>query len=203
MISTGLPVALQKSQNYLPSLHYYSSSVLCTVTMSGTNPAGINSDLSNPDYIAYTNSPQLLTQAGILFGVTAFVIFLRCYVRVVMLRCFGKDDWTMLLAFAFATATFLVYAEQTKVGLGKHLSVMRMDTEMERQFLRLRQVQSIIVGIGVGLFKISIAYFLLRLVTRKVYTLFLRGFIVFMVLFTTACIGTLGMRLRDGDEWAA
>jgi hypothetical protein len=161
--------------------------------MSGTNPVESGLGHLNPDYIAFTNAPTLLLQAGILFGATALVVFLRCYVRAVMLKSFGKDDWTMLFAFAFATATFVVYAEQTKVGLGKHLSVMRMDAEGQRQFLRLRQVQSIIVGIGVGLVKISIACFLLRLVTRKAYVWFLRGFIMFMVLFTTACIGTLGM----------
>ncbi|CAN9151547.1 unnamed protein product [Alternaria sp. RS040] len=76
--------------------------------MSGTNPADANPDLSNPDYIAYTNAPLLLTQTGVLFGVAAFIVVLRCYVRVVMLRCFGKDDWTMLLAFGFAMATFIV-----------------------------------------------------------------------------------------------
>lgn len=161
--------------------------------MSGTNPADANPDFSNPDYIAYTNASLLLTQTGALFGVTAFIVVLRCYVRVVMLRCFGKDDWTMLLAFGFAMATFIVYAEQTKLGLGKHLSVMKMNPGNERQFLKLRQVQSILVGIGVGMVKISIAFFLLRLVTRKAYIWFLRCFVVFMTLFTTACIGTLGM----------
>ncbi|CAN9155637.1 unnamed protein product [Alternaria alternata] len=113
--------------------------------MSGTNPADANPDLSNPDYIAYTNAPLLLTQTGALIGVTAFIVVLRCYVRIVMLRCFGKDDWTMLLAFGFAMATFIVYAEQTKLGLGKHLSVMRMNPGNERQFLKLRQVQSILI----------------------------------------------------------
>ncbi|RYN28419.1 hypothetical protein AA0112_g7563 [Alternaria arborescens] len=113
--------------------------------MSGTNPADANPDFSNPDYIAYTNASLLLTQTGALFGVTAFIVVLRCYVRVVMLRCFGKDDWTMLLAFGFAMATFIVYAEQTKLGLGKHLSVMKMNPGNERQFLKLRQVQSILI----------------------------------------------------------
>ncbi|KAB2101376.1 hypothetical protein AG0111_0g10449 [Alternaria gaisen] len=106
--------------------------------MSGTNPADANPDLSNPDYIAYTNAPLLLTQTGVLFGVTAFIVVLRCYVRVVMLRCFGKDDWTMLLAFGFAMATFIVYAEQTKLGLGKHLSIWQCIPVAATWDLRLR-----------------------------------------------------------------
>ncbi|KAA8625558.1 hypothetical protein PtrSN002B_008991 [Pyrenophora tritici-repentis] len=64
-----------------------------------------------------------------------------------------------------------------------------MDEERHREFLKLRQAQSI--PIGVGLVKISITYFLLRLVTRKAYRWFLEGFIFFMVFFTAACIGTL------------
>ncbi|KAI1674822.1 hypothetical protein L13192_01569 [Pyrenophora tritici-repentis] len=68
-----------------------------------------------------------------------------------------------------------------------------MDEERHREFLKLRQAQSI--PIGVGLVKISITYFLLRLVTRKAYRWFLEGFIFFMVFFTAACIGTLAVTI--------
>lgn len=161
--------------------------------MAGISNQGktLNPLLADPDYVAYTNAPVLLTQTGVLFGITALVIILRCYVRAAMLRSFGKDDWIMLLAFAFAMATFITYAMQTRVGMGKHLAVIKMDEEKNRQFLRLRQVQSILVAIGVSLVKISIAYFLLRLVTKKIYKRCLHGFNIFMVLFTIACLGTL------------
>jgi hypothetical protein len=160
--------------------------------MANVDP--IDTDLSHLDsaYIAYTNAPTLLTQTGTLFGATTLVIVLRCYVRIVMLRSFGKDDWTILLAFAFATALFIIYTIQFKYGLGKHIAVMKSNEEGYRQFVRLHQVQSILGGIWVGLVKTSIAFFLLRLVTKKAYRWFLHGFIIFMALFTTACIGTLG-----------
>jgi hypothetical protein len=109
------------------------------------------------DYIAYTNAPALLTQTGALFGVTAFVIILRCYVRVAIIKSIGKDDWTILLAFAFATATFITYVLQTKVGAGKHLDVIEMDEKNYREFKKLRQFQAIFAVAGVGLVKISIA----------------------------------------------
>lgn len=160
--------------------------------MAGINPGIPGVDHLDPEYIAYTNAPTLLMQSGALFGATTLVVVLRCYVRVVMLRSFGKDDWTILLAFAVAIATFITYIMQTSVGLGKHQLVIRMDEGDHRQFLRLRQAQSILCGVGVGLVKISIACFLLRLVTKKTYTWCLRGFIVFMIFFTAACIGTLG-----------
>jgi hypothetical protein len=159
--------------------------------------AAINPDVSDfgqldSDYIAYTNAPTLLIQHGALLGATALVIILRCYVRVAIIKTVGKDDWIILLAFAFSTATFIIYALHTKVGAGKHFEVIQMDEQNYREFLRLRQVQSILVGIGVGLVKISIACFMLRIVSKLAYRWFLYGFNIFMILFTTACIGTLG-----------
>jgi len=151
-------------------------------------------DLSNfsPEFIAFTNAPTLLSQAGALFGAAALVVLLRFYVRVAILRSFGKDDWIMLLGFAFAMAVFLVYVMETKVGLGRHLAVIQSDPASYSQFLRLRQVHGILLGIGVGLVKVSIAFFLLRFVTLNRYRWFLHGLNIFMVLFTTACAFTLG-----------
>lgn len=51
-----------------------------------------------PEYIAYTNSPALLTKAGSIFGIAASVVLLRIYVRVRVLKSFEKDDWAMILA---------------------------------------------------------------------------------------------------------
>lgn len=69
-----------------------------------------------PEYMAFTNAPVLLTQFGSLFAVASVVVFLRFYVRTFMIKSFGKDDRLMLLAYAFAAATFGVYVEQTKVA---------------------------------------------------------------------------------------
>lgn len=145
-----------------------------------------------PEYIAFTNAPVLLTQFGSLFGVASVVVFARCYVRWFMIKSFGKDDWLMLLAYAFAAATFGTYVEQTRVGMGKHLAVITMDQQKYSEFLRLRQVSSILASFGVALVKISITYFLLRLVVHRGYVYFLHGLNIFMVLFTFACVGTLG-----------
>lgn len=158
-----------------------------------TSLAAVPDDsLLTPEYIAYTNAPVLLTQFGSLFAGASLVVFLRCYVRAVMIKSFGKDDWIMLLAYAFAASTFGVYVEQTKVGMGRHLAVVTMNPDTYKEFLRLRQVASILASFGVALVKISIAYFLLRLVVHKPYVWFLHGLNIFMTFFTLACVGTLG-----------
>ncbi|KAL6168661.1 hypothetical protein ACJQWK_05039 [Exserohilum turcicum] len=163
--------------------------------MAGFNPEIPGLHDLDAEYIAYTNAPTLLMQIGTLFGATALVISLRCYVRIAMIRSFGKDDWTILLAFAFALASFIIYVMLARIGLGKHLPVIRMNEEGYREFSKLRQVLSITVGVGIGLVKISVAFFLLRLVTKKAYKWFLRGFIVFMLLFTVGCTGALAVTI--------
>lgn len=145
-----------------------------------------------PEYIAFTNAPILLTQFGSLFAVTSVIVLLRFYVRACMIKSFGKDDWLMLLAYAFAAATFGVYVEQTKAGMGQHMAVITMDQEKYMYFLKLRQVASILPSFGVALVKISVAYFLLRLVVHRGYIWFLHGLNIFLVLYTLACVGTLG-----------
>jgi hypothetical protein len=50
------------------------------------------------EYIAFTNAPALLAKAGSVFAVAGTVVVLRIYVRLWMLRSFGKDDWAMVLA---------------------------------------------------------------------------------------------------------
>ena len=149
-----------------------------------------------PEYIAFTNAPVLLTQFGSLFAVTSVIVLFRCYVRAVMIKSFGKDDWLMLLAYMFAAATFGTYVEQAKVGLGKHLAVINMDQQKNKEFLRLRHIASILTAFGVALVKISTAYFLLRLVVHRGYVWFLHGLNIFMTLVTFACVGTLGKSLH-------
>ncbi|KAF2130943.1 hypothetical protein P153DRAFT_384158 [Dothidotthia symphoricarpi CBS 119687] len=156
----------------------------------------VTTDVTNltPEDIAFTNAPTLMSQSGTIFAFSAAIVLLRMYVRLAMLKAFGKDDWFMLIAMIMSTTTFVAYALQVNFGLGKHIAVIQMDKASHRSFLRLRQVHQITVGIGLTMVKISICFFLLRLVTRKAYTWFLRGLIVFLVLFVVACTGTLVCR---------
>ena len=52
----------------------------------------------SPEYIAYTNAPEILAITGSFFAVAAVVVLLRCYVRIAMLKVFGIDDYIMVFA---------------------------------------------------------------------------------------------------------
>ncbi|XPS72488.1 hypothetical protein M3J09_004653 [Ascochyta lentis] len=144
-----------------------------------------------PDYIAFTNARALLAKAGSVFGVAAAVVFLRVYVRVCMLRSFGKDDWAMVLAMLLATGTFVCYVLEVPLGLGKHLAVVQMDIINYRELLKVRQVHMICVTVGQCVVKISVSLFLLRLVARRLHVWFLYGVITFLTAFTIVSFCTL------------
>jgi hypothetical protein len=54
--------------------------------------------------IAYSNASSLMVQAGTIFGIALAITLLRCYVRLVMLKSFGKDDWTIIVSMVRGTA---------------------------------------------------------------------------------------------------
>ncbi|KAF2828696.1 hypothetical protein CC86DRAFT_404593 [Ophiobolus disseminans] len=151
------------------------------------------SDL-DPAVVAFSNAPALLAQTAPFFSLAALVVIGRCYVRVFMLRAFGKDDWTILLAMLMAVACFTCYIVEISCGVGKYTAVIRANPETYRTLLKARLIHQITVMTGISLVKISISFLLLRLAARKTYKWFLWGMIGFMGAFTLTCLGTLVSR---------
>jgi len=52
----------------------------------------------SPEYLAYNNKAQILSITGVFYSLALFVVLVRCYVRVAMLKVFGIDDWIMVFA---------------------------------------------------------------------------------------------------------
>jgi hypothetical protein len=48
--------------------------------------------------VSYTNVSSLMIQASTMFGFALIVTTLRCYVRLYMLKAFGRDDWTIIVS---------------------------------------------------------------------------------------------------------
>ncbi|KAF2263578.1 hypothetical protein CC78DRAFT_568907 [Lojkania enalia] len=153
--------------------------------------APIGAPTMTPEYIAYTNAPEILAITGSFFTAAAIIMLLRIYVRLSILKVFGIDDYIMALAMILASIVFACFVLETQYGLGRHMVVMMMDPIMYMKFARILYVHSILIMVGVSTVKISIAFFLLRLSTRTPYHRFLYGVIVFIVCLTLACAMTL------------
>ncbi|KAF2494293.1 hypothetical protein BU16DRAFT_512732 [Lophium mytilinum] len=144
-----------------------------------------------PEYIAFSEADQILAITGVFCGAAFMAVLLRIYVRAVMLKVFGSDDYLMVIAMVLGLATFGHFVAETHYGLGKHFLVMLTTPGMYQTFAKLLFFHSIWIMIAVSCVKISIALFLLRLSTRTPYKRFLISIIVFLVLFTITCSMTL------------
>jgi len=135
-----------------------------------------------PEASPTTNAPSILAVNGGFAGIALVVVILRIYIRSVVLRSIGSDDWVMvaamvgrLLSFgkictdimdqACAVGVLVCFVYETKSGIGRHIqdiSPSEFQTLLHWQFYH-----SIINMVGVGLVKISIGLFLLRFVQAK------------------------------------
>jgi len=117
------------------------------------------------------------------------IVGARIYVRSIMLKTVGADDYVIMAAMLCSIGVLVCFIGETHHGIGMH-SVAIPVSELGK-LLHWQFYHSLIVMFGISLIKISIACFLLRLVTGKVYKIFLYGMTVFLTLFTLACAGTL------------
>lgn len=53
--------------------------------------------VDSPD-VSHMTPDALLGKAGSVFAVAASVVLLRIFVRIRIVKSFGKDDWAMILA---------------------------------------------------------------------------------------------------------
>lgn len=66
-------------------------------------PESPRSELT-PEFIAYTNGPNLLAQVAPIYAIAAAIVIIRCHVRAFILKSFRGDDWTMVMCLVCAPA---------------------------------------------------------------------------------------------------
>lgn len=128
-------------------------------------PAIIRQEMAPPPDNAYcqeNNKHEILGVTGAFFIASLIIMGLRMFVRGVMIKSIGADDYVMLSAVIMAMGTFICFVYETKYAVGMHMPcIPKDDYEM---FGKWQYYHSLWVMIGVVLVKISIALFLMRLV---------------------------------------
>jgi len=148
----------------------------------------------SPEFAAEDHGKRILAITGTITGVSLAVVVLRVYVRAVMLKTLGSDDYTMMAAMLFAAGVFICFVEEVRLGVGHHTSAIFSDPVLSAQFSRILQVSWIhnLFNLAAIFFvKISVGLFLYRLVQGTVYKRFILSIMVFLLIFTLACLGTL------------
>ncbi|CBX93386.1 predicted protein [Plenodomus lingam JN3] len=158
------------------------------------------STVPTPEQLATNNAFTLIAQNSTLFGVTVVIVSIRCYTRGVVLKSFGKDDWTILVSLLLATVTLICYAAQVPVGLGRPISVIRLDQDGYRTLLKFRMIHMTFITAGVTVVKISVSFTLLRLAVTERHRWFLYSLILFLLGFLVLCAGTIGSPMSSGGR---
>ncbi|KAF7165757.1 hypothetical protein CNMCM5623_009836 [Aspergillus felis] len=137
-----------------------------------------------------TNAPRILAIVGFLTGLSALLVVLRYYVRLFILRRFDIEDGIILISQACAFGVLACFVGETHHGLG-HYSI-DIGLEDFEPLSKWTFFHAIVIVLGISAVKISLAFFLLRFTSHNTFIKrFIIGALVFLILFTIACVLTL------------
>ncbi|KNG51770.1 integral membrane protein [Stemphylium lycopersici] len=116
----------------------------------------------DPKWAAESNLTRLLALTGVFHFLALTSVGLRLYVRIGLLQSLGRDDVVIVLAALAALGGWICFILQGYHGFGRHTKTISDEDMVE--FTHIGFYGSVISAIGaLGLLKISIAFFLLRL----------------------------------------
>lgn len=139
--------------------------------------------------------PEILAICGSLVGVALFVVAVRVYVRVAMVKHMGADDWTIVAAMAVIFTEMMIIIPQVQYGAGRHYQYIEPPENIVKG-LHLNFITQPLCLIGLCLTKVSVGLFLLRITPSKRYQYFIWGCIVFTVLSSTGNLLTVMLQCR-------
>ncbi|WYZ38155.1 hypothetical protein EsH8_III_000069 [Colletotrichum jinshuiense] len=109
---------------------------------------------NEPPVIRTESNGPLVSGIAIGFVVaSAFVLSLRLYARLVLLKTAGKDDWTISLAMACSVIVTIATCLEVKYGMGRHVENVSGE-EMTEQ-LKYLLVSVLNYNMGMNIAKVS------------------------------------------------
>ncbi|KAK7946262.1 uncharacterized protein PG986_010583 [Apiospora aurea] len=144
-----------------------------------------------------SNTDIILSVSGLMMGLSFGIVGLRIWVRQFMIKTLGVDDVVMMAALIAAIGSMVCFVGECETGAGRHFS--DLDMTLFPAFLRWQYVHGILLVVGISLVKISIGFFLLRLIQNKWYRRAVIFTQVFIALFTISCVCTLILQCVPPD----
>jgi hypothetical protein len=141
-------------------------------------------NLITTEYLEYNKSPLYLAVISTLVSVALLTFLLRVYSRLKILRFFGIDDWLMLMGAVCiqlksatydqlnscklcALADLIIFTILVRLGFGKHLWAISPHNVIS--IGPLVWAFTLIVVLGICFVKLSVAFFLLRIIQLTAY----------------------------------
>lgn len=132
-----------------------------------------------------TRAPGFIACVTIITVAALALVSLRTYVRLAIVRKFGSDDLTALLALICAIVAVVFNGVQVHYGFGQHASHLSAQQQIEVRKWNFALRFPILIGSGLS--KISVSLLLLRLLGNaagRIRKLLLRGINVFICIYT-------------------
>lgn len=133
-----------------------------------------------------SRGPKLIAEEWTTMSIAALLVFLRIYTRAFLRKTAGWDDWTIVIALAFAVGQHILVILQVDNGFGRHIEYLQPD--QISKCLLLTAILTMLHTVGTFLVRISVCLFVLRLVPpthRELYR-YTYLLIAFFTVITTA-----------------
>ncbi|KAK1825993.1 hypothetical protein QBC39DRAFT_33849 [Podospora conica] len=155
-------------------------------------PAGMPPMVSNP---AEDASNKILS-ATLAVTVLAFIVWsMRMYVRLVMVRNVGMDDYFMSAAMGLVIAGEGVIISSLTHGAGKHLGDIPQASLPKG--MKMNFISQPIFLIAICVVKLAVGSTLLRIANTKFYRRLIIGIMVFMSVYTIGCFFTIVLQCTN------
>ncbi|KAJ1710012.1 hypothetical protein NYO67_7851 [Aspergillus flavus] len=137
-----------------------------------------------------SRAPHILAIIGSLTGLSGLLVALRCFVRLFLLRKFLPDDGVIVASLLCAFGVLACFIGESHHGVGLFSDDIKPeDFQILSEYMFYH---AIVIVLGISLVKVSLALFLLRFASpNKNLKRFITGALVFLIIFTVACILTL------------
>ncbi|RDW64544.1 phosphatidylserine decarboxylase family protein [Aspergillus mulundensis] len=114
------------------------------------------------------HSLAIFVTAAVMVGLSIIAVFLRCFVRVYIVRAFGWDDALMLIALALFIALCALCMLASAAGVGHKIADFTSISQLQRA-LKLWWLGQMLYLWASAVSKIAIALALLRLAVRRLH----------------------------------
>jgi hypothetical protein len=117
--------------------------------------------LHSKEYLEEDMSSTILGATGFFCFLSITIVALRLYARAFIVRRLGWEDLLVLITAFFVLGCWICFVGESKTGvLGRHMAAVTIP-QFER-FLLWTFPHQLFLMLGVGTFKCSVAFFLIR-----------------------------------------
>lgn len=114
---------------------------------------------------ASNRGPELAAVTGLLLGLSAVTVSLRCYVRIFMLKVFRPEDWLAVWTLGTSIVYTIFVILSIKYGAGRHLNTVP-DNDIPKVLKMRWAAQLTYIATGITL-KLTVGMFILRICSKR------------------------------------